>query len=68
MKCPSCGNVILMVNLQGIDVNASGGKRWHGSAYSCPSCQTVLSVQIDPIALKNDIIAEMSKLLKRPGY
>lgn len=35
---------------------AEGGKVWNGVAYSCPQCNAVLSVQIDPVAIKTDTI------------
>lgn len=68
-KCPKCGGAIGHVNLNGIDVHVGGQSRWHGSAYSCPLCSSILSVSIDPISLKADIIAgvveKMKELLQR---
>lgn len=57
-KCPKCENVILYVNLEAIDVRFSGQSKWKGVSYCCPRCNTVLSVAIDPIAIKSDIVRE----------
>ena len=38
--------------------------KWRGVSYSCPFCFAILSVAIDPVALKADIVAEMEKSLK----
>jgi hypothetical protein len=47
------------------------GKSWNAVSYQCPHCHTVLSVEIDPIALKSDIVSEVTdgilKMLPRQG-
>lgn len=59
-KCPGCGKVPAFgINLQGVDIKGPNGNDWNGVMYVCPnlSCQTILGVGIDPIALKSDTIA-----------
>ena len=67
-KCPKCEKALIYVNLNGIDIHVGGKSRWHGSTYSCPACLSILSVSIDPISLKSDIIdgvaSELKKLLR----
>jgi uncharacterized protein with PIN domain len=57
-KCPNCNAVITNVRHEHVTVGQSlfGQKEWHGISYVCPSCSTVLSVQIDPVALYNDTV------------
>lgn len=55
-KCPKCQNVITYVDLEAITVGGPFSQQWKGISCLCPSCLTVLSVAIDPIAIKTDII------------
>ena len=57
-NCPKCDSSISRVNLSDMPVH-SGNKRYVGVAYTCPSCRSVLSVSIDPIAIKTDIVKEV---------
>lgn len=66
-KCPHCGQVPAKIIAEAIDVQVPLGNAWHGLSYSCGSCRTILSVGIDPVALKTDTVAEIEKLLKRRG-
>ena len=64
-KCPHCNVQLSYVNLQTCDVHVAGHNRWVGSSYICPACQAILSVSIDPIALKTDIIEKVVEEVKR---
>ena len=66
-KCPGCGNVPSFgVKLQGVDIKGPGTTVWNGVAYVCPNlqCQTILGVQMDPVALKTDTINGLLKKLR----
>ena len=66
-KCPGCGKVPgFGVNLQTMNINGQDGSKWLGVAYVCPNlqCQTILSVGIDPVALKTDTIDGVVNALK----
>ena len=66
-KCPGCGNVPAFgVNMQGVDIKGQDGRSWLGVMYVCPNltCQTILGVGIDPIALKTDTINGVVKKLR----
>lgn len=57
-KCPHCNKPVLSVNLDEVESSALfNDTSWRTIIYSCPLCQKVLNVQIDPVALKSDIIA-----------
>jgi hypothetical protein len=64
-KCPKCGNVIREVATEAITVGQYPCKQWQGMSCLCPSCKTVLSVEIDPIALAIDISNEVVKKISR---
>lgn len=63
-KCPKCERAIFTARLSAISI-PSGTTTWVGVAYSCPSCDVVLSVGIDPIALKTDIVDEVLSGLRK---
>lgn len=72
MKCPSCGQAVVTVAAQGVNITVSpGGKTFKGLAYGCVACGGVLGCQIDPIAVKTDIINgvvdEVRRLIPRLG-
>ncbi len=56
-KCPHCNKPVLRVKLDKVESSALSGTSWNTILYSCPLCQKVLNVQIDPVAIKTDIIA-----------
>ena len=64
-KCPTCGNYVTVVNTNGITIR-SGERSYKGVTYQCPNigCQTVLGCELDPIALKNDIVNAVNKQLQ----
>jgi hypothetical protein len=64
--CPHCNAMINTVRLRDVTVTGGAGTRqWRGIAYCCNLCQKVLSVSIDPIALKTDTIEELADRLGR---
>lgn len=63
-KCPKCEKTVSSVTIEDIDVRAGFQSRWRGISYCCPSCHTVLGVQIDPVALKTDIIDGIAGILR----
>lgn len=65
-KCPKCEKVVTQAIFEAIDVRESfGTTTWKGVSYKCPSCSSVLGIQIDPIAVKTDILSGVKKLLSR---
>jgi hypothetical protein len=67
MKCPKCERNILHCEIKGLPVHVNGIPRWEGIAHVCPfeDCQAVLSVAIDPIAIKSDIVKEILENLRK---
>ena len=64
-KCPKCQEIVDSVRIEDVDINLGPGMNWRGVSYCCPSCDTVLSVQLDPVALKTDIINVIIEELRR---
>lgn len=64
-KCPKCEKLLSYATYSTPDIKQLGGRSWKGISINCPFCQTVLSMSIDPIAIKSDIVADIRKLLGR---
>jgi len=64
-KCPKCASTITSVKIEDVDIKVGFESRWKGISYCCPSCNTVLNIQIDPVALKTDIIEGVVNKLKK---
>ncbi len=67
-KCPKCEKVLSFVNIE--EVKAKVGSTsdswrvWEGVSYCCPWCNSILSVQIDPVVLKAHVVNEIIQRLK----
>lgn len=55
-KCPQCKKILSSVTCERIDVQVLMGNSWKGMACKCPYCETVINVQVDPAALRADIL------------
>jgi len=65
-KCPKCEQSLTEIRVEEVTLNA-GRKVWNGVTYFCPHCYTVLSVELDPIALKADIVKQVLHELRHAG-
>lgn len=63
-KCPKCEKTISSVTIEDVDVVVGLQTKWRGISYLCQHCKTVLSVGIDPVALKTETIAGIAKALR----
>lgn len=54
--CPHCNAIISRLNLEEMASSALFGQEWRTIAYLCPMCQKILNTQIDPIAIRTEII------------
>ncbi len=57
-KCPYCEQQLSHVNLDSLTSSElfGSGTTWKTIAYSCPYCEKLLNIQIDPVALRTEII------------
>jgi hypothetical protein len=62
-QCPKCNVPISSVTLERITIKGKE-TNWKGVSYLCPSCNCVLSVSIDPVALKAEILQALEDLRK----
>ncbi len=58
-KCPYCDGALPRVTGGHTTVTIPGGKDYNGIVYACPKCQKALSVQIDPLAVRTEIVAQV---------
>lgn len=66
-KCPKCQNMVGSVRAEQINITNNAGNAFAGAAYTCPHCQTILSVTVDPFAFKNEIAIELMKRMRAGG-
>ena len=61
-KCPNtdCRRTITKVHAEDVEVMVGLQPAWVGLSLLCPHCKTVLGASIDPIALKTDIVKEIT--------
>lgn len=65
-RCPKCNGAVNRAFFEEINViEHPHGNAWVGTSYLCPHCRSVLSVQIDPLALKNDLAEQISGVVKK---
>jgi len=65
-ECPKCGRVVSTCRIENVTALAGiGGASYKAISYSCNSCKAILSVQMDPIALENDVVNRLLKALKK---
>ena len=65
--CPKCDHSIQSLNYESINLTQTFKTSYAGVALCCPNCHAVLSVQFDPLALKNDLVQELFEALSRKG-
>jgi hypothetical protein len=63
-KCPKCEAHLKRVKAQYVDVETPKDT-YKGVSYVCPFCQTILSVSVDPLAVKNGAVLAILKALGR---
>ena len=60
-KCPKCDNPINNAIVEDVSLDIAGKPRWRAFSYSCPSCKTVLSVQMNPLTLHFDLVNSLKE-------
>ena len=67
MKCPKCEKAITYMVFSSVETKQQfkPGNAYHAVAHMCPLCLSVLSVEMDPIAVKADIVNALMKRLGR---
>lgn len=60
-RCPRCDKPITPVSIQAVEGTAPVGTRFRCIALDCPHCGAVLGAQLDPLAIRNDIVNALRK-------
>jgi hypothetical protein len=62
-KCPICESLVSEVSAERVEIKA-GEISYRGISFACLVCHSILSVQMDPWALKNELVAELKTALR----
>ena len=54
-KCPKCNQMATDLNGCSTTIHI-GNSKWNGLAYTCRSCHSIVSAQIDPTIIREEII------------
>jgi hypothetical protein len=57
-KCPKCEIQVTRILVDEVPIDANYPQNWRGVSYRCPFCDAILGVQIDPIAIKTELLSE----------
>ncbi len=63
--CPYCERPVSRLTISACVAGMPGGGDFNAISYSCPMCRKIVSVQIDPIAIKTDTVEGVVKELRR---
>ena len=66
--CPQCKSAISTARATDVQLIDEDGGQWYGKKYACPNCGCVLSVSIDPVRQKDEIVSEILAALGRGGH
>lgn len=61
-KCPRCAATVASVDVHPLTAK-SGGASFKSITFHCPSCHTILGCQVDPHAMKVEIVKEVGAVL-----
>ena len=60
-NCPKCDKHFTQATIEPIKASVPFGIQWNCISFNCPFCKTSLGMQIDPIAIKTDLINELKQ-------
>lgn len=64
-KCPKCQSIISNVKTEDITMDVGFHPTWNGFSHLCPRCNTIISVEINPLLIKDDIVNELMDRLRK---
>ena len=65
MKCPHCDKYVANLKVEAVDGHVTARPAWKAIALCCPMCNSMISAQIDPIAVRTEIVRQVEDLLKK---
>lgn len=63
--CPHCDQRITHVDFEAITLSSETMTTFRGSSYSCPHCHAVLTVGVDPVSQRDDLLEALVQVLRR---
>ena len=64
-NCPKCGQPVARVAVADVIAQPLGADPLNAISFCCQNCQAVLGIQIDPIAIRTGIVAQILEALGR---
>jgi predicted RNA-binding Zn-ribbon protein involved in translation (DUF1610 family) len=65
-KCPKCEHSIARFAMAQVKAQKPGASTlWNCLSYNCPHCGTVISVEMDPTIIRDEILDDIKALLRR---
>lgn len=63
-KCPHCNQGFTRVAIGNIPAQNLKGS-WNAISYNCPNCSASLGVEIDPLAVRTEIVAYITEEFRK---
>ncbi len=64
-KCPHCNTMISSVKTEDITMTINIGQpAWKGFSHACPSCNSILGVEVNPLTIQGEILDAIKNLRK----
>jgi len=64
-SCPKCDAVVNSVRMEEVLIFGPDGAQWKGVKYVCLSCDSVLSVSLDPVSMDADLVDDLFDALRK---
>ena len=61
--CPKCDTTVDFATVEAIQVARGAETRFKGVSFTCPKCNVVLGVSLDPLALVSDTVNQVVRRL-----
>ncbi len=67
-KCPKCAKTVAKLHLESVAASLEKqDKSFPTVVFSCPSCRTILGVQIDPVTVISGTVKRLTTVLRGGG-
>lgn len=62
-SCPHCKSIITSVKTEDVTLTVGVGKpAWKGFSHACTTCNTVLSIEVNPLTIQGEILDALGRL------
>jgi phage terminase large subunit GpA-like protein len=63
-KCPHCEKPVSQIEIEDVDMTVLSRPQLKGFAYLCPHCRKILSVQVNPLILQDNLLKRIVESLR----